>query len=169
MNSRLDINPCSQIPRPPHLASGNKIQQLTTNAENTMTCVYQGVKNKLPIALRLPTQDQLSDRFKNPMPPNPPPTKFAAGLFGATQHRKARDESIGKTYSGRNCQMATARRVKKNTFICRRDTGEGNSRWRVWVSNSAVWHRLDLLVGLSFRSSLYSRVEPAYILAFLDI
>ena len=138
MKRRLDMSPCSQIPKPPHLANGSKTQQLKTNAENTTTCVYHGVKNRLPIALRFPTFAQLRDKFRNPIPPSPPPTKFAAALFGATQQMNAREDSIGKTYSGKNCQVATASSEKKKTFICRRETGDGNSRCRVCVSNRAV-------------------------------
>lgn len=107
-----------------------------------MTWVYQGVRNKLPILLRLAMVDQSRDRLRNPIPPSPELMKLADAFRGATQHKNASDESIVKTYSGRNCQKNTAIRVRKNTRICLLDTGDGYSLCRVWVSKSAVWQRL---------------------------
>lgn len=140
--SLFDIKWCCQIPKPPHLARGMRTQQLKAKARKAMTCVYHGVTNKFPIPSILLMFDQSSVRFKNPMPPRPLPMKFATLLFGATQQRKASDESIGKTYSGRNCHKVIPRSTLKNTIVCFLETGDGNSRCLVWVSNSAVWQSL---------------------------
>ena len=92
-----------------------------------MTWVQYGVKNKLPALLRLLILDQSRLRFKNPIPPKPAPMKFAVAFLGATQHNKAKDPNIGKTYSGRNCQSVTVASTEKKTTICFLDAADGCS------------------------------------------
>lgn len=90
-----------------------------------MTWVHQGVRNKFVMA---ETDDQSSDKFSMPIPPNPAPTKFAVGLRGATQQRNASDPSIGQTYSGRNCHSVTPSSTRKKTFSCLCESLVGFSR-----------------------------------------
>jgi hypothetical protein len=80
------------------------------------------------------------------MPPNPAPMKLALGFRGATQQRNARDLSIGKAYSGRNCQKITAVSTAKKTYICFLDVDDGCSLWFFCVSKRAVWQRLKMLI-----------------------
>lgn len=81
------------------------------------------------------------------MPPKPAPTKLATALFGATQHRKAREPSMGNTNSGRNCQRMTASSTRKKTFDCLRDSAVGFSRCCFCVSKRAVWQSLRIIVS----------------------
>lgn len=134
------MRPCLYEERLPHFTAGIRTQQFTTKAANIMTCVQYSVRNKFVLAL---ISDQSRDRFKNPMPPKPEPRKLAVAFSGATQHKKARDPSIGKTYSGRNCQRITPTRTEKKTFICLLDLAEGCVRSFFCVSKSAVWQSLD--------------------------
>jgi hypothetical protein len=145
VNRRLDINCKFQLPRLPHFAAGSKIQQFATYARKMMTCVHHGVINRLLLLLKLLRLDQSRDKLRTLMPPNPAPTKFATGLRGATQQRKANDPSIGKMYSWRNCQRVIPSRTLKNTFICFLETRVGFSLCFFCVSNSAVWHSLKSL------------------------
>ncbi len=143
VNTLLDIRNCAvDPPSPPHLAAGKSTQQLNANARKIISCVQKGVKNMLPLLLRLDTLDQSSDRFKNPIPPKPEPMKFAVRLCGATQHKNASDPTNGKTYSGRNCHRATPKKAPQKTIIWRLDNGEGYSLCFFCVSNSAVWQSL---------------------------
>lgn len=132
------------------MEAGNKTQQLKAKATNMMTWVHHGVKKRL---VTWEIDDQSKERFRNPMPPNPAPMKFAVGLLGATQHKKAMDPSMGKAYSGRNCHRITPSRTRKKTLICFRDSLVGFSRSFFWVSKSAVW---QILVGfqLAFGAGL---------------
>jgi len=134
----LFIRPYLNDPRLPHFAQGNKIQQLATNAKKITTCVQYGVRKRLPLLPRLETFAQSRLKFKNPMPPNPAPMKLALGFRGATQQRKARDPSIGKAYSGRNCQRVTAVSTAKKTYICFLEVDDGCSLWFFCVSKRAV-------------------------------
>jgi hypothetical protein len=114
---RLDISPCFQDPRFPHLAAGSSTQQLKMKATVRTTVVQNGTTMGLmATVLEMFAQSRL--RFMKPMPPMPPPMKLATGLRGATQQRKERDESIGNTYSGRNCQRMMKMKVPKKTSFC---------------------------------------------------
>jgi hypothetical protein len=143
VNTRLDIKCNFQLSKFPHFAAGNKAQQLNTKARKMMTWVHHGVTNRLLLSLKLLRLDQSSDRFKTLVPPKPEPRKVATELWGATQHRKAKEPSIGKTFSGRNCQGVMPSRTPKKTFIFSRETREGVSLCFFCVSNRAVWHSLD--------------------------
>jgi hypothetical protein len=61
---------------------------------------------------------QSNVRLRKPMPPIPEPIKFATGFRGATQQRKDSDESIGKTYSGRNCHTIMKMNAPKKMYFC---------------------------------------------------
>lgn len=103
-----------------------------------ITCVHHGVTNKLPLLLRLLKLDQSNDRFNMPIPPNPEPMKFAVAFLGATQHKNAREPSIGKINSGRNCHVVINASEKKNTFICFLETRVGFAFCFFCVSKRAV-------------------------------
>lgn len=49
--------------------------------------------------------DQSRVKLSKPMPPLPDPKKLTLWLPGANQQRGARTAVIGKTNSGRNCQV----------------------------------------------------------------
>lgn len=49
--------------------------------------------------------DQSRVKLSKPMPPLPDPRKLILWLLGANQQSGARTATIGKTNSGRNCQV----------------------------------------------------------------
>lgn len=106
-----------------------------------ITCVHHGVRNRLVLTEIL---DQSSDKFRNPMPPKPPPMKLATLLRGATQQRNASEPSMGKTNSGRNCHRMTAVRTAKKILICLRERRVGFWRCFFCVSKRAAWQRLHI-------------------------
>lgn len=137
--TRFDMTLWFHLAMFPNLAAGMITQQLTAYARKRITCVQNGVKKRLPPEEIL---DQSRERFRNPIPPKPLPMKFAVALCGATQQRKARDPSMGKTNSGRNCHTMTPPRTAKKIFICFLERRVGCSLCFFWVSNSAAWQSL---------------------------
>lgn len=115
------------------------------------TCVHQGFRKRLPLEDML---DQSRLRFKKPIPPNPAPIKFATWLRGATQHKKARDPSMGKTNSGRNCQRMMPSRAIQKTLVCLRDSCVGFCLCFFCVSNRAVWHSLEWTLAEATKISI---------------
>jgi hypothetical protein len=67
--------------------------------------------------------DQSREKFRKPIPPKPEPMKFATGFLGATQHKNASEEVMGKTYSGKNCQRVIPPKHEKKMIICRFASG----------------------------------------------
>ena len=118
-----------------------RTQQFTAKAKKMITWVQNGVKKRLPLFPKLDTLDQSRLRFKNPIPPKPAPMKFAVAFLGATQQRKAKDPSMGKANSGRNCQNVTAPRTAQKVCICFLEVVDGKSLCFFCVSNNAVWQR----------------------------
>lgn len=76
----------------------------------------------------LPMLDQSSVVLKNATPPKPDPAKTTPGL-DEIQHKKDREESMGKAYSGRISHKLQNRIEYQKTFMIRLDT---------WTSSSSA-------------------------------
>jgi len=109
--------------RLPHFEAGMRTQQLNTKATVRTAVVQNGTIMGLFRDMLL-ILAQSNERFRKPIPPIPAPMKFAVALRGATQHRKDSELSIGKTYSGKNCQKIMKTKDPKNTYFCLRATHE---------------------------------------------